>query len=104
MVPSIQECNSWGTVFAAIYTTTHGTPSLAVLPEVLKQVQTEHGAGPALDLGMKLLGSFETVSAIIISNIHAEASVLSIHPRLAALPVGERERACPLLLLKHTLA
>ena len=56
----------------------HGTPSLAVLPEVLKQVQTEHGAGPALDLDVKLLGNFETVSAIIIINIRGEALVLSI--------------------------
>ena len=72
--------------------------SLAVLPEVLEQVQTKHGAGPALVLGMKLLGSFETVYAIILSNIRGEASVLRIRQRLAGLPAAEREHALPTII------
>ena len=91
MVPSVKDCDTWGTVFAAVYTTTHGTPSLAVLPEVLKQVQSEHGVRPALELGMKLLGNFETVSAIILSNIRCKASALIVQQSLAAIPAVYRE-------------
>ena len=86
-------CQSWQVIhriqiciFACLYTIIHGTPSLAVLPEVLKQVQTEHGAGPALDLGMKLIGNVATVSCFILSNVRGEASALAISQRLAVVP------------------
>ncbi|KAJ1139866.1 hypothetical protein NDU88_006229 [Pleurodeles waltl] len=35
MVPSVDDCATWGTVFTAIYTTTHRTLTLANVPEVL---------------------------------------------------------------------
>ncbi|KAJ1154554.1 hypothetical protein NDU88_007303 [Pleurodeles waltl] len=86
MVPPVDLCNTWGTVFAALYTTAHGTPTLANLPEVLKQIQDEYGAAPALDLGMQLMGNFATVSSIILSNLKGEAVALAVRMRLRDVP------------------
>ncbi|KAJ1183123.1 hypothetical protein NDU88_008293 [Pleurodeles waltl] len=98
MVPSVDECATWGTVFAAVYTTIHGTPTLANLPEVLKQIQNEHGAAPALDLGMKLMRNFDAVSSIILSNIKGEAVALAIRQRLRETPNMEQERQLPKII------
>ncbi|KAJ1180785.1 hypothetical protein NDU88_006001 [Pleurodeles waltl] len=98
MVPSVDDCATWGTVFAAIYTTTHCTLTLANLPEVLKQIQNEHGAAPALDLGMKLMHNFDAVSSIILSNIKGEAVALAIHQRLRETPHKEQERQLPKII------
>ncbi|KAJ1163284.1 hypothetical protein NDU88_003745 [Pleurodeles waltl] len=98
MVPSVDDCATWGTVFAAIYTTAHGTPTLANLPEVLKQIQNEHGAAPALDLGMKLMHNFDAVSSIILSNIKGEAVALAIRQRLRKTPHQEEERQLPKII------
>ncbi|KAJ1203799.1 hypothetical protein NDU88_007580 [Pleurodeles waltl] len=91
MVPSVDDCATWGTVFAAIYTTTHGTSTLANLPEVLKQIQNEHRAAPALDLGMKLMRNFNAVSSIILSNIKGEAVALAIRQPLREHQEQERQ-------------
>ncbi|KAJ1187713.1 hypothetical protein NDU88_004484 [Pleurodeles waltl] len=98
MVPSVDECATWGTVFAAVYTTTHGTPTLANLPEVLKQTQNEHGAAPALDLGMKLMLNFDAVSSIILSNIKVEVVALAIRQHLRETPNVEQERQLPKII------
>ncbi|KAJ1156256.1 hypothetical protein NDU88_008980 [Pleurodeles waltl] len=98
MVPSVDDCATWGTVFAAIYTTTHGTPTLANLTEVLKQIQNEHGAAPALDLGMKLMRNFDAVSSIILSNIKGEAGALAIHQHLRETPHLEQETQLPKII------
>ncbi|KAJ1104598.1 hypothetical protein NDU88_002008 [Pleurodeles waltl] len=92
MVPTVDHCNTWGTVFAALYTTAHGTPTLANLPEVLKQIQDEYGAAPALDLGMQLMGNFATVSSIILSNLKGEAVALAVRMRLRDVPQLDQER------------
>ncbi|KAJ1189034.1 hypothetical protein NDU88_005786 [Pleurodeles waltl] len=92
MVPPVDLCNTWGTVFTALYTTAHGTPTLANLPEVLKQIQDEYGAAPALDLGMQLMGNFATVSSIILSNLKREAVALAVRMRLREVPQIDQER------------
>ncbi|KAJ1196160.1 hypothetical protein NDU88_000033 [Pleurodeles waltl] len=92
MVPPVDLCNTWGTVFAALYTTAHGTPTLANLPEVLKQIQDEYGAAPALYLGMQLMGNFAAVSSIILSNLKGEAVALAVHMRLWDIPQIDQER------------
>ncbi|KAJ1136500.1 hypothetical protein NDU88_002916 [Pleurodeles waltl] len=92
MVPTVEHFNTWGTVFAALYTTAHGTPSLANLPEVLKQIQDEYGAAPALDLGMQLMGNFAPVSSIILSNLKGEAVALAVRMRLCDVPQQDQER------------
>lgn len=74
IVPPVEVSATWGTVLAAIYTITHGTSSIAVLPEVLKQIQNECRAAPALDLRMKLIGNYAMVSSIILSNIKGKAT------------------------------
>lgn len=91
ITPQLEDCNTWGSVFAAIYTKTHGVPSLAVIPEVLKQITDEYGTEPALDLGMKLLNNFKQVSTIILSNIKGEAAAVAILQRLRELAVTERQ-------------
>ncbi|KAJ1124468.1 hypothetical protein NDU88_002929 [Pleurodeles waltl] len=91
-VPPVDLCNTWGTVFAALYTTAHGTPTLANLPEVLKQIQDEYGAAPALDLGMQLMGNFAAVSSIILSNLKGEAVALAVRMRLRDVPQINQER------------
>ncbi|KAJ1135003.1 hypothetical protein NDU88_001449 [Pleurodeles waltl] len=98
MVPPMDLCNTWGTVFAALYTTAHGTPTLANLPDVLKQIQDEYGAAPALDLGMQLLGNFATVSSIILSNLKGEAVALAVRMRLREVPQINQERELPRII------
>ncbi|KAJ1169430.1 hypothetical protein NDU88_001323 [Pleurodeles waltl] len=95
MVPTVENCNTWGMVFAALYTTAHGTPTLANLPEVLKQIQDEYGAAPALDLGMQLMGNFATVSSITLSNLKGEAVALAVHMWLRDVPQQDQERELP---------
>ncbi|XP_069092593.1 olfactory receptor 2D3-like [Pleurodeles waltl] len=82
MVPTVDNCNTWSTVFSALYTTAHGTPTLANLPEVLKLIQDEYGAAPVLDFGMQLMGNFATVSSIILSNLKGEAVALAVRMQL----------------------
>ncbi|KAJ1092213.1 hypothetical protein NDU88_005325 [Pleurodeles waltl] len=64
-----------------LYTTAHGTPTFANLPEVLKQIQDEYGAAQALDLGMQLMSNFTTVSSIILRHqrvgIHVKGNTLA---------------------------
>ncbi|KAJ1174147.1 hypothetical protein NDU88_005970 [Pleurodeles waltl] len=98
MVPSVDDCATWSTVFAAIYTTTHGTPTLANLPEVLKEIQKEHGATPDLDLGMKLMRNLDAVSSIILSNIKGEAVALAKRQHLRETPHQEQERQLPKMI------
>ncbi|KAJ1085411.1 hypothetical protein NDU88_005543 [Pleurodeles waltl] len=98
MVPTVEHCNTWGTVFAALYTTAHGTPALANLPEVLKQIQYEYGAAPALDLGMQLMGNFTTDSSIILSNLKGEAVALAVRMRLRDVPQQDQERELPKII------
>ncbi|KAJ1185895.1 hypothetical protein NDU88_002681 [Pleurodeles waltl] len=98
MVPTVDHCNTWGTVFAALYTTAHGTPTLANLPEVLKQIQDEYGAATALDLGMQVIGNFATVSSIILSNLKGEAVALAVHMRLRDIPQLDQERELPRII------
>ncbi|KAJ1216668.1 hypothetical protein NDU88_004269 [Pleurodeles waltl] len=98
MVPTVDHCNTWGTVFAALYTTAHGTPTLANLPEVLKQIQDEYGAAPALDLGMQLMGNFAAVSSMILSNLKGEAVALTVRMRLRDVPQGNQERELPRII------
>ncbi|KAJ1136271.1 hypothetical protein NDU88_002688 [Pleurodeles waltl] len=98
MVPPVDLCNTWGTVFAALYTTAHGTPTLANLPGVLKQIQDEYGAAPALDLGMQLMGNFAAVSSIILSNLKGEAVALAVRMRLRDVPQIDQERELPRII------
>ncbi|KAJ1201426.1 hypothetical protein NDU88_005235 [Pleurodeles waltl] len=98
MVPTVDYCNTWGTVFAALYATAHGTPTLANLPDVLKQIQDECGAAPALDLGMQLIGNFATVSSIILSNLKGEAVALAVRMRLRDVPQLDQERELPRII------
>ncbi|KAJ1130739.1 hypothetical protein NDU88_009087 [Pleurodeles waltl] len=98
MVPPVDLCNTWGTVFAALYTTAHGTPTLANLTDVLKQIQDEYGAAPALDLGMQLLGNFATVSSIILSNLKGEAVALAVRMCLRDVPLLNQERELPRII------
>ncbi|KAJ1164321.1 hypothetical protein NDU88_004761 [Pleurodeles waltl] len=98
MVPPVDLCNTWGTVFAALYTTAHGTPTLANLPDVLKQIQDEYGAAPALDLGMQLLSNFDTVYSIILSNLKGEAVALAVRMRLRDVPLLNQERELPRII------
>ncbi|KAJ1214672.1 hypothetical protein NDU88_002290 [Pleurodeles waltl] len=98
MVPTVEHCNTWGTVFAALYTTAHGTPTLANLPEVLKQIQDEYGAAPALDLGMQLMDNFETVSSIILSHLKGEAVALAVRMHLRDVPQLDQEWELPKLI------
>ncbi|KAJ1165533.1 hypothetical protein NDU88_005959 [Pleurodeles waltl] len=98
MVHTVEHCNTWGTVFAALYTTAHGTPTLANLPEVLKQIQDEYGAAPALDLGMQLIGNFATVSSIILSNLKGEAVALAVRMRLRDVPQQDQEWEQPKII------
>ncbi|KAJ1091602.1 hypothetical protein NDU88_004721 [Pleurodeles waltl] len=100
MVPTVDHCNNWGTVFAALYTTAHGTPTLANLPEVLKQIQDEYGAAPALDLGMQLIGNFAMVSSIILSNLKGEAVALAVRMRLRDVPQVDQERELPRIIVE----
>ncbi|KAJ1159637.1 hypothetical protein NDU88_000143 [Pleurodeles waltl] len=85
-------------VFAALYTTAHGTPTLANLPEVLKQIQDQYGAAPALDLGMQLMGNFVMVSSIILSNLIGEAVALAVRMRLRDVPQQDQERELPKII------
>ncbi|KAJ1088387.1 hypothetical protein NDU88_001544 [Pleurodeles waltl] len=94
MVPTVEHCNTWGTVFAALYTTAHGTPTLANLPEVLKQIQD----APALDLGMQLMDNFATVSSLILSNLKGEAVALAVRMRLRDVPQLDQERELPKII------
>ncbi|KAJ1214187.1 hypothetical protein NDU88_001813 [Pleurodeles waltl] len=98
MVPRVEHCNTWGTVFAALYTTAHGPPTLANLPEVLKQIQDEYGAAPALDLGMQLMDNFATVSLIILSNLKGEAVALAVRMLLRDVPQQDQERELPKII------
>ncbi|KAJ1171273.1 hypothetical protein NDU88_003138 [Pleurodeles waltl] len=98
MVPTVEHCNTLGTVFAALYTKAHGTPTLANLLEVLKQIQDEYGAAPALDLGMQLMGNFATVSSIILSNLKGEAVALAVRMRLRGVPQQDQERELPKII------
>ncbi|KAJ1116375.1 hypothetical protein NDU88_004590 [Pleurodeles waltl] len=98
MVPTVEHCNTWGTVFAALYTTAHGTPRLANLLEVLKQIQDEYGAAPALELGMQLMGNFATVSSIILSNLKGEAVALAVRMCLRDVPQQDQERELPKII------
>ncbi|KAJ1191472.1 hypothetical protein NDU88_000788 [Pleurodeles waltl] len=98
MVPTVEHCKTWGTVFAALYTTAHSTPTLANLPEVLKQIQDEYGAAPALDLGMQLMGNFATVSSIILCNLKGEAVALAVRMRLRDVPQQDQERELPKII------
>ncbi|KAJ1169906.1 hypothetical protein NDU88_001794 [Pleurodeles waltl] len=98
MAPTVDHCNTWGTVFAALYTTAHGTPTLANLPEVLKQIQDEYGEAPALDLGMQLMGNFAAVSSIILSNLKGEAVALAVRMRLRDVPQINQERELPSII------
>ncbi|KAJ1124470.1 hypothetical protein NDU88_002931 [Pleurodeles waltl] len=97
-VPPVDLCNTWGTVFAALFTTAHGTPTLANLPEVLKQIQDEYGAANALDLGMQLMGNFAAVSSIILSNLKGEAVALAVRMRLRDVPQINQERELPRII------
>ncbi|KAJ1151887.1 hypothetical protein NDU88_004666 [Pleurodeles waltl] len=99
MVPIVVDnCNTWGTVFAMFYTTAHGTPTLANLPEVLKQIQDEYGAAWALDFGMQLVGNFATVSSIILSNLKGEAVALAVRMRLWDVPPQDQEHKLPKII------
>ncbi|KAJ1181564.1 hypothetical protein NDU88_006769 [Pleurodeles waltl] len=98
MVPTVENCNTWGTVFAALYTTAHGTPTLANLPEVLKQIEDEYGAALALDLGMQLMGNFATVSSIILSNLKGEAVALAVRMRPRDVLQQDQERELPKII------
>ncbi|KAJ1091375.1 hypothetical protein NDU88_004502 [Pleurodeles waltl] len=98
MVPTVENCNTWGTLFAALCTTAHGTPTLANLPEVLKQIQDEYGAVPALDLGMQLMGNFATVPSIILSNLKGEAVALAVRMQLCDVPQQDQERERPKII------
>ncbi|KAJ1130795.1 hypothetical protein NDU88_009142 [Pleurodeles waltl] len=98
MVPKVEHCNTWGKVFAVLYTTAHSTPTLANLPDVLKQIQDEYGAAPALDLGMQLMGNFATVSSIILSNLKGEAVALAVRMRLLDFRQLDQERELPKII------
>ncbi|KAJ1144101.1 hypothetical protein NDU88_010403 [Pleurodeles waltl] len=85
-------------VFATLYTTTHSTLTLANPLEVLKQIQDESGAALALDLGMQLIGNFDTVSSIILSNLKEEAVTLAVHMRLRDIPPQDQECELPKII------
>lgn len=38
LIPDAADCNTWGQVFAAVYTRCFGTPSMQVLPSVIKKI------------------------------------------------------------------
>ncbi|XP_078533553.1 uncharacterized protein LOC144819605 [Lissotriton helveticus] len=90
IAPHVEDCDTWGTVFASIYTKTHGVPSMSVIPDVLKQIQDEYGPEPALTLGMKLLKDFKQVSAILLANIKGEAANVAIHQRLKETDIADQ--------------
>ncbi|XP_078526641.1 uncharacterized protein LOC144799269 [Lissotriton helveticus] len=90
IAPHIEDCDTWGTVFASIYTKTHGVPSISVIPDVLKQIQDEYGPEPALTLGMKLLKDFKQVSAILLANIKGEAANVAIRQRLKETDIADQ--------------
>ncbi|KAJ1210982.1 hypothetical protein NDU88_006344 [Pleurodeles waltl] len=71
---------------------------LAILSEVLQQIQDEYGAAPALDLGMQLMGNFATVSSIILSNLNGEEVALAVHMRLRDVPQQDQERELPKIM------
>ncbi|KAJ1128821.1 hypothetical protein NDU88_007195 [Pleurodeles waltl] len=78
--------------------TAERTPTLANLPEVLKQIQDEYGAAPALDLGMQLMGNFATVSSIILSNLKGEAVALAVRMLLRDVPQQDQEWELPKII------
>ncbi|XP_078528170.1 uncharacterized protein LOC144805502 [Lissotriton helveticus] len=92
LAPELVDCETWGKTFAAVYSRCYGTPSVTNLGAVLKRVQNEHGPESAVELGMRLCGTFDVVCDLILANVKGDAVNFKVANALALIPEAEKPR------------
>ena len=97
-IPRVKEPTSWGCALAAVHVTAHGTPSVAVIPEIVRRVQERYGPALALDVGLKFLDDFQVVSDMIFSNMEDGAAIVATRDRHTRIQVADRGRRLPVVV------